>query len=207
LAGARASYEKALPIFRQIEDRLGEANVRQMLGNLAMAEEMPDEAERHLGESFKIHATVSDLLGVGADLGYLARVAMGRGKFGRAVTLGEFALAIFRTIEDRYGQALTLNGQAPAMMSLERMDSALAAWWQAWAIFREIGDSAAERLQAIFGQVEAQTGKEEFDQLVMALQTDSETMRLAGVAEAWQAVQDDELILEVTEELRKLEGA
>ncbi|MFN8003146.1 MAG: tetratricopeptide repeat protein [Acidobacteriota bacterium] len=37
LSGARAScYEKALPLYRQIEDRLGEANVLQAIGDLLM---------------------------------------------------------------------------------------------------------------------------------------------------------------------------
>jgi tetratricopeptide (TPR) repeat protein len=206
LAGARASYEKALPIYREIEARLGEANVRQMLGNLAMAEEMPDEAEAHLGEALKIHATIPDLLSVGADLGYLARVAMGREKFGRAAILGEYALAIFRAIEDRYGQALTLDTQGQTFLALGEMEPALAAWWQAFMIFREIGDSSAERLAGIFGQVEGQIGKEEFGKLVAALQNQAEEMRLAGVAEARKAAGDDDLVREITEQLRKLEG-
>ena len=206
LGGARASYEQALPIYREIEARLGEANVRQMLGNLAMAEERPDEAEAHLGEALKIHATIPDLLSVGADLGYLARVAMGREKFGRAVILGEYALAIFRAIEDRFGQALTLDTQGQTFLALGAMEPALAAWWQAFMIFREIGDSSAERLAGIFGQVEGQIGKEEFGKLVAALQNQAEEMRLAGVAEARKAAGDDELIREITEQLRKLEG-
>ena len=36
LAGARQDYEQALPIFRQIEARLGEANTLQALGDLKM---------------------------------------------------------------------------------------------------------------------------------------------------------------------------
>ena len=207
LAGARASYEQALPIYREIEARLGEANVRQMLGNLAMAEEAPDEAEAHLDAALKIHVTIPDLLSAGADLGYLARVAMGREKFGRAAILGENALAIFRAIEDRYGQALTLDTQGQTFLAIGLMEPALAAWWQAFMIFREIGDNSAERLAGIFGQVEGQIGKEEFGKLVTALQNRAEEMRLAGVAEAQKAAGDDELIREIAEQLRKLEGA
>ncbi|HKQ78331.1 MAG TPA: CHAT domain-containing protein [Blastocatellia bacterium] len=206
LAGARASYEEALPIYREIEDRLGEANALQMLGNLAMAEEFPDEAEARLGEALKIHVTISDLLSIGADLGYLARVAMGREKFERAAISGECALTIFRAIEDRYGQALTLDTQGQSFLAIGMMEPALAAWWQAFIIFREIGDSSAERLEAIFGQVEAQIGEDEFGKLLAMLQNQAEEMRLAGVAEARKATGDDDLIREIAEQLRRLEG-
>ncbi len=206
LAGARASYEQALPIYREIEDRLGEANVWSSLGNLSMAEEQPDDATKHLFESFRIHVEISNLLGAGAALNYLARVANSTEKPARAILLIEFALAIARTIEYRHGEALTLRDQGQSLMALQAVEPALAAWWQAFMIFREIGDSSAERLQAIFGQLEAQIGKEEFGKLVALLQNQAEEMRLAGVAEAQEAAGDDDIIREISERLRELEG-
>lgn len=206
LAGARASYEQALPIYREIEARLGEANVWSSLGNLSMAEEQPDDATKHLFESFKIHVEISSLLGAGAALNYLARVANSTEKPARAILLIEFAPAIARKIEYRHGETLTLQDQGQSLMALGVMEPALAAWWQAMTIFREIGDRSADRLQAIFGQIEAQIGKEEFGKLVALLQNQAEEMRLAGVAEAQEAAGDDEMIREISERLREIEG-
>ncbi|HMV87759.1 MAG TPA: hypothetical protein PKA34_32010, partial [Blastocatellia bacterium] len=205
-AGARASYEKALPIYREIEDRLGEANMWSSLGNLSLAEEQPDDATKHLLESFKVHVEIRNLLGVGAALNYLARVAIETETHARAVLLVEFALAVARAIEYRHGEALTLEDQGQSLLALNVMEPALAAWWQAFTIFREIGDSSAERLAAVFGQVESQIGAEEFRKLRDSLQNNAEEIRLAGVAEAQRAAGEDEVILEIAKQLRTLEG-
>jgi tetratricopeptide (TPR) repeat protein len=60
LAGARASYEKALPIYREIEARLGEANVLASLGLLALAEGNEVEADRLLETATAINQAIGE---------------------------------------------------------------------------------------------------------------------------------------------------
>jgi exonuclease VII small subunit len=44
LEAARAHYEAALPIYREIQDRLGEANTLQSIGRLLRAEKQLENA-------------------------------------------------------------------------------------------------------------------------------------------------------------------
>ncbi len=69
LAGARASYEKALPLYRQIEDRLGEANVLTGIGRLALTEDNQADADRLLEQAIAIYQTFEDRYSIAAQTG------------------------------------------------------------------------------------------------------------------------------------------
>lgn len=69
LSGARASYEKALPIYREIEARLGEANVLTGIGRLALAEDNQVEADSLLARAVAIYQTFEDRYSIAAQTG------------------------------------------------------------------------------------------------------------------------------------------
>jgi hypothetical protein len=178
LEAARANYEAALPIYREIQARLGEANLYQSLGNLKLAEHDAVGAFEHYQNALNIHGDIQDLLGMGAAYGYMARAAKAAGNHGLAATLCESSLEIHRQIQERFGEALNLKDQGDALWALEAQMPALAAWWQACALFRAIQDARnAARLDNVFAQIEAAVGAEKWPSLVAELQANAEAIR------------------------------
>jgi tetratricopeptide (TPR) repeat protein len=184
LSGARASYEKALPLYREIADRLGEANLRQSLGNLALAESQPEQAFAHYQEALAIQTEIGDQLGVGACLGYLARAAAVGGNFPQAILLFDDSIKLFRTITDKFGEALSLHGQGEALLQIAQLQAAgLAALWQAKELWSAMHDPNAASLEAAFAQFAEQAADDEgLRALLDALPTQAEAIRQAAVA-------------------------
>ena len=81
----RNTYQDALPIYRQINDRLGEANTRQSLGLLALSERDADGAFRRFAELPALFESLRDRLGIQAALGYMARAAAALDQTDRAL--------------------------------------------------------------------------------------------------------------------------
>lgn len=190
LAGARADYETALPIYRGINDRLGEANTLQSLGNLALASGDPHAAFAEYRRALEIHTQIQAQLGVAADFGYMARAAAA-GSHARAVMLCEQSLSILRAIQDRFGQALSLQIQAESFWALKGQTPAFAARWLARDLFRAIGSPSAKQIDGIFAEIETALGADQYRQLIAELEAHAEGMRLEGV-EAVKKMLDDQ---------------
>jgi len=201
LDGARRDYDTALPIFREIHARLGEANTRQSLGNLRLAEGKPEDALAEYLAALDIHIQVQARLSMGADLGYTARAAGAAEQHGRAALFDEWSLAIHRAIGERWGQILNLQHQAEALWALKAQGAALAAWWQAREIARAIGAPQAGQLDALFGQVEQQIGAEQYQALAADLQAHAEERRQEAIAALRQAAEQDPLIQAIAQAL------
>jgi len=183
LKGARAQYEAALASYRQIGDRLGEANTLRALGNLALAEKRIEDAVRQCSEAATIYQAINDRLGLAGALGYLARALRAAGQPAQAVLYGEAALGLLRVIGERFGQCLALDDQGDALYELRLAEPAFAAWWQALALARQVNPPLAQRLTGVFDQIRQALGDAKFDELVARLNQDAEGIRLAGVQE------------------------
>jgi tetratricopeptide (TPR) repeat protein len=182
LDGARRAYESALPIYREIHARLGEANLHQGLGNLHIAEQDYQAAFNEFRAALDVHNEIQDRLGLGGDLVYMGRAAAAAGSHAQAVILFDEALNLLRTINDQWGQALSLEGQAQSFWNLEAIVPALAAFYQAGEIFRAINVAAKVTLiNSIFAQVEQQLGEQEFAKLHADLQSQAEEMRQEAI--------------------------
>ena len=193
LAGARADYERALPIYRAIEDRLGEANTLQSLGNLLRAEQQFEAAFAAYAQALQIHTEIQAALSVAADLLQMGRTAQMAQSHTQALQLADQALNIYRQIEDRWGQALSLEDQAKALLSLEAYDAAIAAWWQAAGIFQAIGDeSGVGEILGILQNIQSQVPPDVWSQWLAAVQADAEGLRSAAVAAILRAQSSDD---------------
>ena len=144
LSQARGRYEEALPIFRQIEDRPGEANTLRALGDLEMREARLSDARGRYQEALLLFLQIEDRLGEANTLkafGDLeareARLSDARGRY-------QEALPSFRQIEDRLGEANTLRALGDLEMREDRLSEARGRYEEALPLFRQIEDRLGE---------------------------------------------------------------
>ena len=180
LESAAQHYAAALPIYREIRARLGEAGCLQSLGLLELAAGRAGGAFRGFISVLSIHKEISDSAGEQAALGYLARTAAGAGQAEQALVLAELSLAVGRRIRDRFGQTITLQLQIEIWLQARNFAPALAAMLLCRELRRAIRDPQAEQHSELLAQV-LPTLPEEFRQV---LEEQPEEVRAAGVAEA-----------------------
>jgi len=166
-----------------------------------LAEGKNEESLDLLLSSLKIHLRIEDMLGVGADLGYMGRAVSSAERYDGAIVLFEMALSIFRAIDDRWGQALDLRFQAEAFDEIEARAAARAAYWQAREIFHAIHSPSAEELDAIFEGLKEQMDEEDYRGMIADLEAKAEEIRIEGVKAAWEAAKDDPFIQEIAGDL------
>jgi len=142
--GALTSWEKSLELYRQIDDRQGEAN---SLGALGVA-------YHSLGEYQRAIAFHQQQLDITREIGYKQQEAKSLGNLGAAYdSLGDYqqaivfhqqSLEIKKEIGDRQGEANSLGNLGNAYDSLGEYQRAIAFLQQTLEIAREIGDRRGE---------------------------------------------------------------
>ena len=130
LSQARSRYQEALPIFREIQNRLGEAYTLQALGDLERREDRLTQARSCYQEALPIYREIQNRLGE-------ARLSQARSRY-------EEALLIFREIQARLGEANTLWALGDLEMREDRLTQARSRYEEALLIFREIQDRLGE---------------------------------------------------------------
>ena len=111
MEGARQDYDQALPIHREIHDRLGEANCLQSLGLAMLQRGQTTEAFRHIRDALEIGQQIGDRIGEQAAWGLLARCALAVRSPDHSVLLSERALELGRTLQDKRWQSISLETQ------------------------------------------------------------------------------------------------
>ena len=93
MGDARARYDEVLPIFREIQARLGEANTLQMLGLVASLEGNDEDAVQKFRTALVIHSNIANWLGVGAGWGYMGQHQLRNGRPKEALAAYQSSLA------------------------------------------------------------------------------------------------------------------
>jgi len=148
LAGARQAYEQALPIYRAIKARLGEANTLQSMGQLAWAEQHPRQAFALMLQVKDLQVAIDDRLGLGGTHGYLSGIAASVGALDQAVGLAGRAQAIFEQVDNHFGQMVVLH-ELGQVLSQAQPEFGVACLMQAQDFALSIGNPIAERLGRI----------------------------------------------------------
>jgi tetratricopeptide (TPR) repeat protein len=121
LSAARDYYEKALPICRKIEARMGEASTLNALGNLSMRTDDLSAARNYYKQALPICRDIEDRLGEANTLKALGNLSICTDDLSIARDYYEQALPIYRKIEDRRGEANTLQGLALILSAQDRL--------------------------------------------------------------------------------------
>src|SRR6185369_16853734 len=72
---ARRRYQEALPLFRRVQDALGEANCVARLGDLALRRADADDARERFEEALALYAKIPELYSMGLSHRRLAKLA------------------------------------------------------------------------------------------------------------------------------------
>ncbi|TYQ27329.1 tetratricopeptide repeat protein [Pseudanabaena sp. UWO311] len=149
---ALQSWQKALTIYRQIEDHNNEANSLHSLGltyaNLRQYQRAVDLYQ----QSLEIKKRIGDQKGESDILDSLGRAYRNLEQYQKAIDVYQQALAIKKQIGDRKGESDILDGLGRAYKNLEQYQKVIDVYQQALAIDRELGNRDTEvRLLSILG--------------------------------------------------------
>ncbi|MDP9375700.1 MAG: tetratricopeptide repeat protein, partial [Chloroflexota bacterium] len=166
-------FEQSLALFRELEDKKGEATALGMLGAVAEHQEDHAQAVKFNEESLALYRELGNTTGVATMLDAIGGIAAHRGDYPRAAVLYNEGLALYRELGDRSGAARVLSnlgdlallrGNVALARSLNR--ESLALHWEvgykegvAYALENLAGVAVAqrepERAARLFGAAEA----------------------------------------------------
>ncbi len=159
---ARANYERALALYRGLNDRRNVAGTLRGLGSVAIGDDDPDRASVHLEEALDIAREIGDDWNVAAASNHLGVVALARGDLAQSMRYREEALARWRALGGPAHVAKALLSVGWAALAAGDLTRALDAYRQ----FVELADPLiddwliAEGLMGVAGLFGA-TGEDE----------------------------------------------
>jgi DNA-binding SARP family transcriptional activator/tetratricopeptide (TPR) repeat protein len=139
-AEARRSGEQALVLYRQADDRAGEAQALRELGFLHWSAGDYSTALIYVREALTLHRRLGDVDGEATALHNLAEIHRSLGSPRQALAQYEAALNLHWARQDRRRQGLTLYGMAHALRQLGDFDQALVRYHGALDHCRASGD-------------------------------------------------------------------
>jgi len=135
---ALQSWEQALTIYREIGDRVGEANY---FGNLGIAYGFLGQSHRaieFLEQSLDISREIGDRVGEAHSLGNLGNAHQSLEQYHRAIEFHQQSLDISREIEYRVGESFSLNNLGNTFLQTHQLAEAETALRASIAIHETI---------------------------------------------------------------------
>ncbi len=132
------TFEEALKISREIEDRKGEGNALARLGEIRKDEQHKEPALEYLEQALNIHKKSGDRLAEGWTLHNLGRLYVELGQKEEAEKCFKQALLIRKEVGDRRGEGWTLHNIGMLYFEKGRYDLALACFLLAKDILEEV---------------------------------------------------------------------
>jgi tetratricopeptide (TPR) repeat protein len=130
---------QALPVYRQIGDRLGEANAIQALGDVARMQARYDEAAERYDQALPVYRQIGDRLGEANAIQALGDVARMQARYDEAAERYDQALPVYRQIGARLGEANALVSRARLAITTGERADAVSVMADAIHIYTAIG--------------------------------------------------------------------
>jgi predicted ATPase/DNA-binding SARP family transcriptional activator/Tfp pilus assembly protein PilF len=138
---AREYHEKALHIFKKLNDVLGQAGALNELGRVAFEQGDYDNAQLAVDESLKLWAGLGDDHGMASSLSTFGLIASEKGQFASAITNYEVSLDLRRKLGDQRGIASQLNNLGVVYRRQGDYPTAREALTKSLAIHHELENS------------------------------------------------------------------
>ena len=137
---ARQAGERALELYRSVDDKAGEAQALRELGFLHWSAEDYGAALTYVRDALQLHRRRGEVEGEATALHNLAEIHRSLGSPRQAVTQYEASLNLFWARQDRRRQALALYGMAHALRQLGDGEGAVSRYGQALTECQAAGD-------------------------------------------------------------------
>ncbi|MEO0538903.1 MAG: tetratricopeptide repeat protein [Cyanobacteria bacterium P01_A01_bin.123] len=141
---ALQSWEQALAIYQEIEDRGGEGAA---FGNLALAYYGLGQYEKAIGffeKHLEIAREISDLQGEASALNGLSRIHKNLGNYQQAIDFYQQQITLARNTEDRQEEVNALGNLGIAYNEVGNYERAIESFEQSLTIARDIDDFQAQ---------------------------------------------------------------
>jgi tetratricopeptide (TPR) repeat protein len=103
---AAGVLEQALGLFRQVGDRLGEANVYYSMAKIDMALDDVDAAKRYLDQALALHMLIGDRYREARDRNYRSDILVALGEVTQAREDLSFALEVYTALDLPYADGV-----------------------------------------------------------------------------------------------------
>ena len=137
-------YQEALNFYRQIGDRLGEANTLKAIGDVLQFLKRSDEALNRYQEALNFYRQIGAKLGEANTLIAIGDVLQFLHRRDEALNRYQEALNFYRQIGAKLGEANTLIAIGDVLQFLDRRDEALNHYQEALNFYRQIGAKLGE---------------------------------------------------------------
>jgi serine/threonine protein kinase/tetratricopeptide (TPR) repeat protein len=162
MAEARAHYQEALVIYREIGDRRGEGAALSGLGTLHRKQGRMEEARVQFDAALAIHREVGNQRSEGCVLASLGLFHYHQGRMEEARSCLEAALAIFVEVGDRRSAYMAYFGLGNVSLDQGRTERARACFDEALAISRDVRDRRGEgAIICSLGNLDVEMGRME----------------------------------------------
>jgi len=138
-AGAKAKYEKALPLYVEVGDKLGEANCERSLGNILLDRSEHAEAQAKYEKALPLYVGVGDKLGEANCEFRLGAILLARSEPEGAQAKYEKALLLYVEVGDKLGEANCQQGLADILRARSDHVEAQAKYKKALRLYGELG--------------------------------------------------------------------
>ncbi|XVU22941.1 ATP-binding protein [Actinoplanes sp. CA-054009] len=143
-AASKVHYEKAYALYREADDRIGEARALHNLGYNEGTLGNFDEAIDFLTRGLAVHQEVGDLDGAAKALSNMANIEARRGRLDEAREHCREALELCRRLGNRSFEADALDALGLVHTRLGEPERAIELHERALALKREVGDRVSE---------------------------------------------------------------
>jgi len=180
LKEARTNYGLALPIYREIQDRMGEANTLQMLSRSDSIEGAPKKAESGFMAVQHILNEIGNRLGSRSNWGYLGEHYIRNDKAVLALGAYQASLDALPREGDNWGYHISLRGQLTAFEEMQNILGFLACL----QLLIGTGDDIKDQYASMMASLKDGIPQDKFDELEHALFDNPDGLRLAAVQQA-----------------------